>query len=346
MLKHSAKRAAFSAFRLSGFNALCRAAATGRLLTLCYHSVISDDRPEEKYRCRNAVSVRELREQLAILKRLFTPVSADQIVDWLTTGAALPPRPVLITFDDGYRNNLTVAADELARSGFPALVFVATGYIGSTRLLWTQELDERILQWRSGWLPLPGGDEAAVGRDFESRTQLAERVRKLCKQLPNQARHDYLERLRGDGPLTLQTWQRELYEFMNWDDVRKLAHRGLAIGSHTITHPILSRLDREELEHELQHSKAVIERELQRSCQLIAYPNGGPDDVSPAVIEATSRAGYEVGFPLFGGFSKRSPDPLVIDRMPVCGQESILRFHAIVSGTLHLFQSSLGVHRY
>lgn len=341
MLSTAVKTVVFAGLQSCGVNALNRRRSSDRLLTLCYHSVIPQVQPHERYRCRNAVSVREFRAHLEILRKRFTPVSADQVANWLSDGIELPPRPVLISFDDGYRNNLTHAAAELNRFGFPAIVFVATGFIDGKRLLWTQELDELVLQWEAERLPLPDGGEVLMRGEHASRDELAERIRQSCKRLSVDRRQSYLEMLRSEGRLSLQQWQRELYEFMTWDEVRELAGRGFAVGSHTVNHPILAQLGPEELDRELQDSKAAVERQLGRPCRWIAYPNGSRSDVSAAVFAAASRAGYEVGFPLFGGFSDRNPVPHVIDRAAIGGGESILRFHAIISGTLHRLQSAL-----
>src|SRR3990167_2097406 len=144
-----------------GVNALMRRASRGSLLVLCYHGVVSEGHPEDALRTRNTVSVREFREQLCIVCRFFTPVSAMDVLAFIEGGISLPDYPVLVTFDDGFRNNLTCAAPELERQGVPALFHVTTGLIGRDRLLWTQELDERILRWRYDRVPIPNGDQDA-----------------------------------------------------------------------------------------------------------------------------------------------------------------------------------------
>jgi len=84
---------------------------------------------------------------------------------------------------------------------------------------------------------------------------------------------------------------------MDWDAVRDLAQRGLEIGSHTISHPHLPRLDDAELRRELEESRARIEDELRRPCRFLAYPFGDDDARVRAAAEA---AGYEAAFALPG----------------------------------------------
>ena len=152
-----AKSAFFAGARRLGVNALLRRVSRGKLLAVCYHGVISEDHPEDPMRTRNCVSLREFRMQLSALRRLFNPVSAADVVESVERRTPLPDNAMLVTFDDGFRNNLSCAAPELERQGVPALINIVTGFIGGDRLLWTQELDERILCWEAGTIPMPDG---------------------------------------------------------------------------------------------------------------------------------------------------------------------------------------------
>jgi peptidoglycan/xylan/chitin deacetylase (PgdA/CDA1 family) len=251
----------------------------------------------------------------------------------------LPPRPLLVTFDDGFRNNLTRAAPELERQGVPALFHVATGYIGTSRLLWPYEVEERVLQWTQPCLPMPG-DRPSVPLPAEpaARAAVADRVRELCKTLADDARQAYLDALRAGGECRVKSCLHELHDFLTWDEVRNLDRRGFSIGSHTVEHPILTRLPRKRLQQELLESKAMIERQVGRACQCIAYPNGGPDDVSDDVFAATAEAGFRCGFVLRGGENRPSMEPLAIDRICVVREMTIDAFHARLSGTVDLYR--------
>jgi peptidoglycan/xylan/chitin deacetylase (PgdA/CDA1 family) len=98
------------------------------------------------------------------------------------------------------------------------------------------------------------------------------------------------------GPLSwpgIDQWlggphERELLP-MSWRQLRELAAAGWQIGSHTVTHPHLTTLDDDALEHELARSKADCEQHLDAPCTSLAYPYG---DVDPRAIDATARAGY------------------------------------------------------
>src|ERR1019366_3606901 len=106
------------------------------LLIVTYHGVITAPKDPLGY----AVHVTEFEQQIAILSRYFRPISLTDLVGAVEKNKKLPDRAVLVTFDDGYRNNLTHASPILRRHGVPAVIHVATGYIGTDRILWVEEI--------------------------------------------------------------------------------------------------------------------------------------------------------------------------------------------------------------
>jgi peptidoglycan/xylan/chitin deacetylase (PgdA/CDA1 family) len=269
---------------------------------------------------------------MELLTRWYNPVSAADIRDWALGRASLPKRPVFVTFDDGYRNNLIHAAPILERYGVPALISVTTGYVGSKRLLWCEELRLRVLHWSKPKLPMPLSQpdiRIADGEKFE----LADRVRSMCKEMPFRAAIAYLDRLR-ECPLPSPSDEEveDLLAFLSWDEVRALSAKGFEIGSHTVEHVILSRCGAAELLVELRESKAAIERETGKDCFAIAYPNGGAKDFNALALSAVRAAGYKLGFTMAGRLNRGLEDPLALARVNVPGHVREEVFSSRLSG--------------
>ena len=119
-----------------------------RLRVLMYHKV--NDLPANPL----SVPVAVFDEQMSQLRELgYTVVGLDDVLAYYREGAALPPRPVLITFDDGYRDNLEFAAPVLERHGYPAVLFVPIAYLDDLRPLPHEErlaargVVNRTLDW-------------------------------------------------------------------------------------------------------------------------------------------------------------------------------------------------------
>jgi peptidoglycan/xylan/chitin deacetylase (PgdA/CDA1 family) len=110
-------------------------------------------------------------------------------------------------------------------------------------------------------------------------------------------------------------------ETLDWDALRSLADRGVEIGSHTVSHPHLTRIGDSELERELRDSRECIETELQRPCRFLAYPDGDNDQ---RVRAAVRDAGYDAAFALPG--RSRPYDPLAIPRVGVWRKDHMTRF--------------------
>jgi len=322
-----------------GLNALLRRRLKHTLVILCYHGVVSEDHHENGYRFRNTVSVKELQWQLENIAKHFTPITGWELIDWLEGKRDLPPFPVFITFDDGFRNNLTLGAPLLTRMGVPALVCLSTNYIGKSAILWPQELNERVLNWPYNTIPIPGSSvEVDVPTEAGARIPVADTIRRKCKQLSNAERENYMDKIRITNLEFTNHDDKELYEFLNWDEVRTLHKLGINIGSHTVTHPILSRLTDEDLHWELLESKNTIERELEAECPWIVYPNGGRDDVSPSVFSMAQQVGYKVGFTLTGKMYADRKEPFSLDRVTIPGHLPGYVFHSRISGLYSLLQ--------
>jgi len=327
------KSSYFAAADTLGLNAANRDLLNGSAVVLAYHGVIADEFAGHPLRSSNMVSVSEFREHLREIARLFNPISMGDFRAWLRSGHQLPRKPVLITFDDGYANNLAHAAPLLAEMGIPATFFVSTGYIGCDRLLWPTEVFCRAYSWPERRMPMPHGEETIVPQSHAARIAFASAVERACKRLSAVACMQYLTRLRAECALVLDEAARELFGFLNWDGVRELQQRGFDIGSHTVEHLIASRVDRAQLTYELCVSKSKIEDEIRSECFALAYPNGGVDDVTPAAAQAAANAGYDVAFCVSDGACRPSSDPMLLDRIWIPGQIGIREFRTRVSAT-------------
>jgi peptidoglycan/xylan/chitin deacetylase (PgdA/CDA1 family) len=336
-LRSAVKTIGFRASRAFGVQAALRHLHRRRLLVLAYHGVVrddhSEDRPIDRFLYRNTISAARFEQQVRALRRQFTPVTPAEVIDWLEGGSELPARPVLVTLDDGYLNNLTQAAPILRRHGVPALVAVTTGYIGSDALLWPTEVEVRVLLGGAAAIPDSDGGRVVLPADPDERVAACERIRRRCKQLEDGERRAYLERLRQATSVATSAIDAELVGFLDWDQVRELHASGVTIGSHTVDHPILTTLGADDLERELTESKRRIERELGGECACLVYPNGGREDVSADVRAAVERAGYRVAFSLMDGLNAERPaDRFGIDRIDIPGHVSEHVFGVRASG--------------
>ena len=336
------KSSFFGVAEVSGWNAANRGLLASSVVVLAYHGVISDRHAEHPLRSFNMLTVSEFRRHLTEIVRLFNPIAMDDFRAWFRGGRQLPRKALLITFDDGYANNLIHAAPLLKQMGVPATCFIPTGYIGGDRLLWPTEVFCRSYYCPGKRMPMPRGGEAAVPRTHSARLEFAADVEETCKELPAATCMDYLARLRAECNLVLDEAAEELFGFLDWDGVRELRKSGFEIGSHTVEHVIVSRADRPRLAHELRASKSTIEREIRSECFCFAYPNGRADDITPTAMQVAADAGYDFAFSVRDGFCHHSANPMLLDRIWIPGGRSMREFRTRVSGTHGQLKRLLG----
>jgi peptidoglycan/xylan/chitin deacetylase (PgdA/CDA1 family) len=234
--------------------------APGDAVILVYHRVAD----LELDRWRLAVSPSRFGEHLSVITERFRPVSMDEL-STAVEAAALPRRAVAVTFDDGYRDNLEVARPLLEQYEMPASVFIVTGYLGSERGFWWDELEQ--LHRRADLPEL---------RDLRS-------VWSRLRDLPPAPRLAELDALWGKAGLDPENSM----DWMTPPELIALARGGLVeIGAHTATHPRLPGLGYDAQLDEVESSKRDLEQVLGRPVDSFSYPYGQYDRTSMECVKA------------------------------------------------------------
>jgi peptidoglycan/xylan/chitin deacetylase (PgdA/CDA1 family) len=237
--------------------AMAKRQACARILM--YHGTTADGAPA-------------LAAQLRYLARNFKVVSLPAMVDRLTRYSAAAPNEIVLTFDDGLRNNLTVVYPILRELCVPATFFVCPELVGSRRWLWNHEVRCRLQSLKPTALAEVRSKLLAANASVEGivewiktlklqRRQWAEGV--ICQATPN-----FL-------PTAAQS---QAHDIMGWDDLAGLDPELITIGSHTLSHPILTTLTTDEIDRELRESRRLLEQKLEREISFFCYPNGSYDE--------------------------------------------------------------------
>jgi peptidoglycan/xylan/chitin deacetylase (PgdA/CDA1 family) len=286
---------------VSGGMAMARALArlrTPQLLMLAYHRVL-DAGPEDSWPFDIelvSASREQFDWQLRYVKEHYDAITFRDVIAAMDGGPRLPKRPVIITFDDGFDDNFQNAFPLLRDHGLPATFFISTQYIDSARTFWFDRVAALMMVMPPRALSLPELDQPLpTGDDIGARRASAARLLEVLKAVPDARRVAILELAdREWGDRLARTHSCKSHP-MTWDQVRAMQQGGMEFGSHTHTHPILSRLTPPQLEHELAESRRILEKELGRPCEVISYPVGMGEAVSDSVEDAAVRAGYRMG---------------------------------------------------
>lgn len=258
-----------------------------------------------------STSVRDFEEQLDYLARHCAPMRLDAYIAACAAGRPLPRRPAIVTVDDGYRDFIDYAYPRLVARGIPATLFVVTASADG-EWLWFDRLRYLLdhAAPRRFALPSTGLQEALDLESAAGRESAWERIADRCLKLGPAPRQALLDDLAAALGLDVPGRVTAEYAGADFDALRALDAGLVEIGSHTITHPILTRCTDDELAGELVGSRARLERELGRPVTSFCYPNGMPADYDARVARAVAAAGYACAVAAHGGLARTPRAPL------------------------------------
>jgi peptidoglycan/xylan/chitin deacetylase (PgdA/CDA1 family) len=265
-----------------------------RLTVLAYHRIADPFAPNFPFYRANVSATPEMfARQMAYVREHFNVINLAQLEAFIEVGQALPPCPLLITFDDGYLDTYQNALPVLRANNFPAVVFLITGRMTDPRPLWWDEVSYYFFhsRQRKVHLPLLGYCDIS-GR--ANRAEVSESFIQAIKNIPDIWKVKAIENVRTS--LHVEPIPDDIALFMSWDQARKLSENGVQCQGHTVTHPILSRIDHGEVRWQLMQSRFDIERETGQPVTAFAYPNGRPGDYNDTAVGALQEAGYNMAF--------------------------------------------------
>jgi peptidoglycan/xylan/chitin deacetylase (PgdA/CDA1 family) len=228
---------------------------SGGIPILMYHKV-NPDPGTGGYGLR--VRPRDFAGQMAYLARNgYQPVTLSDLADHSEKGRPLPPKPVVITLDDGYLDNYTYAYPILKKYRFTATVFVVAGTVGGIN-------------------------------DFDYRA--------------------------GKQPKN---------KMAGWPQLKEMAEGGIAIGAHTVRHPRLADLSPAEMKSEIEGSKRILEKKLNRPVEAFCYPYGSYNETVTGLVR---ESGFRAAVTTVQGLGRFDREPLALKRIRIRGDYSLGRF--------------------
>lgn len=305
-------------------------AGSRSLHILAYHRVLDDDHATFPFdEAVISATTRTFRRQMEFLADNFNVISFKQLAEYDCENRQWPERALIITFDDGYRDNYSNAFPILKEMGFSATIFLAVEHIGAAKLFWWDFIAYCFKQTRLPAVTLPLFDDAEPLSlaDARVKRKATDRVLDWIKEVPEDIKGKFVatlaQNLEVELPPNLAAGMH-----LTWDEVREMAAGGLEFGSHTMTHPILSNVNTAQLEKEIAESKRVMERELGTEVVSFSYPVGGRTSFNEAVKDAVKKCGFRYAVSYREGVAKKSSDPYSLPRIHVETSHSINLFRA------------------
>ncbi len=262
--------------------------ATPSWRILMYHRVIN---PEEvAYPIQPGMYVRPqtFKKQMGYLANHCNVVSLDTLTASVEKGETLPPKTVALTFDDGWLDNYLFAYPILKKHNLPATIFIATGFIDTPNLFWTDRLSRALFSlWQAKKDVQIELEEKKVGLspataklilevlEVDEWEELVDTIHLLIEVLKLTAlddRNQILDTIYGYARSYIGIPKERV--FLRWEEVQEMSEGGVSFGSHSHYHRILPEIPDEDVKKEIEVSYVHLKRNLKNFSMTFCYPSG------------------------------------------------------------------------
>lgn len=290
-----------------------------QLSIFLFHGVISDYGDGFRNYTRKHISQGDFDAHLADLAAAGQALSMEEVLELSQQGSPWPENAYVISFDDGFENNLTLAAPVLERHNTPAIFYLTTQFIDQNQMSWIDIIEHALERSSLSAMPLPWDPTPRPIQSTQDCIALLQEVRRHVKSSPelqlNQVVEDFC-RL-AEVPLKSQN-QGELDQKLSWQQVVELGRHPLfQIGGHSHTHPILSFLPALELEYEIAHSLLLLKERAGIESPHYSYPEGLSHCYNQTVIATLKQHGIRCCPSAIAGHNPIKSDLFELKRITV-----------------------------
>ncbi len=296
------KQAMLNLMKATGVFAPFRFANRDRSLIVTYHRFGANEAMK--------MSARDFRAQLDYLTSRYEIVP----LSFIAARTADKQRLAAITIDDGYSDAYEIAFPILRQYRVPATLFAATDFIDRKIWMWTDKLRYLTSRAQNELLETTIGNRAIrlSLNGHGSRGRAAERVNEVLKSISEDDKNRAIDQIAESLGVEIPDAPPDDLGPITWEQAREMDAAGIEIGSHTVTHPILTNVTQAQLRSELVGSRTRLESILKRKVDLFCYPNG---DYNSAVALEVERAGYRCAVTVEPGLNDAHSSPFALKRI-------------------------------
>jgi peptidoglycan/xylan/chitin deacetylase (PgdA/CDA1 family) len=238
--------------------------------------------------------------EIAVLKEYYSLIDTADLERYRAERKPLPPNPAMVTFDDGYRDCLTVALPILQKHHAKAVFFIPTGFMEERKLFWWERISALIASSRRREIQLTYPGPLALSlADADARHQTARRLFRVGK---TQLQMDWTPFLNELADACEVHWDENMERghadelILDWNGVRALVEAGMDVQSHGESHRIFPTITAEEVLREARTSREVLQAQTGLPQYALAYPAGFGFPPGHPGYRAVEQAGYTMAF--------------------------------------------------
>jgi len=314
------------------FNLITKIKKPKKVAILMYHSIQNSKKGQTSLYYQKVISSspNDFEKQIIYLKKRFNIISLDEYVTIVKNKRIIPRNCVIITFDDGYRDNYINAYPILRKYNVPATIFITTGKIGSKEPLWGAKVAYYINSTMASEINLDGIGKYRLDSDSRKLKAIDDIIERL--KLINEIKRDIvIDRLAEQLKVEKVDKAADVL-FLSWDEIRDISTNSISFGAHTVSHPNLASISVDQAKREVVESKYRIEVETDRSVNCFAYPYGGLVHFNERIKTMLREAGFICACSTIYGRQNLNDDLYQLRRIPIFHYHNMSVFKAKVFG--------------
>jgi peptidoglycan/xylan/chitin deacetylase (PgdA/CDA1 family) len=265
------------------------------------------------------ISQNAFHKQMSYIKKHCNLLSMDDVLECLCIGK-FPEKSVAITFDDGFKNNYSVAAPILDELQLPATFYFCSGIINTDRMFWVDEIEDCINRSKVKHIDISLGNRIQKFslENNNSKLEALIKIKDYCKKQGSDITSVLIKELQGKTQIVPSVESSDNYKKMNWKEVCEMDRNKLfIIGGHSMYHDILTALSDEQMREDVETSIEVMENKLGHKITHYSYPEGQKHHYSNKVISVLKSKGIKCSPSAVCGLNDVTENPFHLKRIMV-----------------------------
>jgi peptidoglycan/xylan/chitin deacetylase (PgdA/CDA1 family) len=255
-------------------------------------------------------------KQMHHIKKWYDVITIDELSKRLVRKERFHKPSVIITIDDGYLNNYTIAYPILKELNLPAIIYLTAGCIGTNKGLWIDDIEYALIHAKVNTFSFEElfGEKVFDISTLAGKKETEKILYSTIHRLENLKRAALIKKLFENLHVDISELEIKPRIMLNWDEIIEMSRNGISFGAHTLTHPCLPALQLEDAKHEIKRSKALIEEKVGKTIKHFAVPNGTKKDFTPALKEYCAAIGFDSVVMTESGVVMSHADPYELSR--------------------------------
>jgi len=289
------------------------------LTILLYHGVTNiQSRGIENIQGKH-IQALDFAMQMEYLRKHCHILSLDGFLEIKKGGDTLPPKSTIVSFDDGFRNNYSIAAPILEEHQIPAVFYISSGVVSTDIMFWVDILEDAINLSAKSTINVKLDKEVEFSiRNNREKLQALARIKGYCKTATAVEKDRIIQETQEAAGVVAKVCHSDNYQKITWKELKEMHENSLfTIGGHALYHNILSSMEASLLKKEIRASLDLLEINLQSPITHYSYPEGQAHHYNQEVINQLKENGIVCSPSAICGMNSITEDPFHLKRIMV-----------------------------